>query len=221
MAYRQLKQKVRDLLRQADQRAAMRAIAALPARRVINPLFGLLHHGDPQVRWRAVTAMGVVTARLADHDAEGARVIMRRLMWHLNDESGGIGWGAPEAMGDIMARSDRLAGEYARILISYLNPHGNHLEHEGLQAGVLWAIARLGHARPALVQEAAAFLGPFLSSPDNRLRALAVLAGGAMDDPQTKAACQALTTDSTPVTLYWTDDFLQTTIGALAAERPA
>jgi len=36
-------------------------------------------------------------------------------MWSLNDESGGIGWGAPEAMGAIMARHTGLADEYANI----------------------------------------------------------------------------------------------------------
>ncbi|MEA3417440.1 MAG: hypothetical protein U9R02_15080 [Thermodesulfobacteriota bacterium] len=53
--------------------------------------------------------MGVVVSNLADHDMESARVIMRRLIWNLNDESGGIGWGSPEAMGEIMARNNRLA----------------------------------------------------------------------------------------------------------------
>ena len=63
--------------------------------------------------------MGQVVSNLADTDMESARVIMRRLIWNLNDESGGIGWGSPEAMGDIMACHERLAGEYHRLLVSY------------------------------------------------------------------------------------------------------
>ena len=58
---------------------------------------------DELIRWRAVSAMGIVTAALADARMDAARVIMRRMMWQLNDESGGIGWGIPEAMGEIMA----------------------------------------------------------------------------------------------------------------------
>ena len=74
---------------------------------------------------------------------------MRRLMWNLNDESGGIGWRArPEAMGEIVARSERLADEYGHILISYLDPDGNYLEHPLLQRGLLWGIGRFAHARP-------------------------------------------------------------------------
>ena len=61
--------------------------------------------------------MGEVVSKIAENDLEFARIIMRRPMLNLNDESGGIGWGAPEAMGEIMARSEKLAEEYHKILI--------------------------------------------------------------------------------------------------------
>ena len=90
---------------------------------------------DELVKWRAVTAIGSIVTLLAKKDIEAARVIMRRLMWSLNDESGGIGWGAPEAMSEIMAQSNKIAEEYNSILISYLNEQGNFLEYEPLQKG--------------------------------------------------------------------------------------
>jgi hypothetical protein len=97
---------------------------------------------------------------------ESARVVMRRLMWNLNDESGGIGWGSPEAMGEITAGHGRLADEFAGILISYINPAGNFLEHELLQRGSLWGVGRLAHARPLLARPAVPFLPAFFESPD-------------------------------------------------------
>jgi len=45
----------------------------------------------------------MVISNLTEKEMESARVIMRRLMWSLNDESGDIGWGAPEAMAEIIA----------------------------------------------------------------------------------------------------------------------
>ena len=90
--------------------------------------------------------MGQVVSNLADTDMESARVVMRRLIWNLNDESGGIGWGSPEAMGDIMACHQRLAEEYHRLLISYVRPEGNFLEHPQLQKGLLWGLARLARS---------------------------------------------------------------------------
>jgi len=98
---------------------------------------------------------------------------MRRLIWNLNDESGGIGWGSPEAMGEIMAQSEQMAKEYHLILISYIRDDGNYIEHEILQRGVLWGLSRLAHARPELVKDAAPFLHPYMESDDPILRELA------------------------------------------------
>ena len=123
---RQLKTKILSLLKQDDFNQALSIIERLPARQAVNPLFSFFYHTDEQTRWRAIIAMGAVVARLAKTDAESARVVMRRLMWNLNDESGGIGWGSPEAMGEIMARSPLLAGEFAHILVSYIREDMNY-----------------------------------------------------------------------------------------------
>jgi hypothetical protein len=93
---RAVKQIVLDLLKSDDFDQKEDELRRLPGRQVINPLFSFLCHSDQKVKWRAVTAMGVVVSDLAKKDMESARIIMRRLMWSLNDESGGIGWGAPE-----------------------------------------------------------------------------------------------------------------------------
>ena len=176
MGWRQLKKEILELLCHKDFEKSLEKICQLPARQAVNPLFSFFYNSDELVRWRAVAAMGAVVSNLADHDMESARVIMRRLIWNLNDESGGIGWGSPEAMGEIMARHERLAEEYHKILISYIMPDGNYLEHEILQRGVLWGIGRLAHARPYLVKKFADLLCPYMESPDPILRSLAVWA---------------------------------------------
>jgi len=60
---------------------------------------------------------------------EAARIVMRRYIWSLNDESGGIGWGAPEAMAVGIYHHDGLCDEYLHMLISYMLPDGP-LEHQ-------------------------------------------------------------------------------------------
>ena len=164
--HRALKMRMRGLLLDPDFTRAMAGLATLPPRRAVNPLFSFFCSATPLLRWRAVSGMGAVVSRLAETQMEPARVIMRRLMWTLNDESGGIGWGAPEAMGEITARHAPLAGEFAHILVSYIRPDGNFLEHPVLQRGLLWGLARLAHARPAQAADAAPFVRPFLSSDD-------------------------------------------------------
>lgn len=216
MALRRLKQEVIGLLDSADLEAALGTITSMPPRRVVNPLFGALYHGSDRIRWHAVTAMGAVVARLAEHDLESARVIMRRLMWNLNDESGGIGWGSPEAMGEIMACHARLAIEYASILVSYLNPDGNFLEHEGLQEGALWGLARLAHARQQLARPGAPFLSTFLSVQNTQLRGLALLAAGVLATPAMRFHLQRLCLDDSRITLYWDRCFVPRSLSELA-----
>jgi hypothetical protein len=171
LSSRNLKKKVLELLRSDDFELSLKQLEQLPGRLVINTLLSLLMDHDELTKWRAVTGIGLVVSRLSDQDIEAARVIMRRLMWSLNDESGGIGWGAPEAMSEIMACSPRIADEYHSILISYLNEEGNFLEYEALQKGLLWGVARLAAARPDLMRPAAIYLDKYLESKDPSIRA--------------------------------------------------
>jgi len=216
MNHRQLKQQTLTLLQADDWRAALDALCALPARRIVNPLFGLLYHGEPLIRWRAVSALGAVVSQLADAEIEAARVIMRRLMWNLNDESGGIGWGSPESLGEITARHARLAKEFGCILISYADPTGNYLEHPSLQEGVLWGWGRLGHQRPDLIRPAACLLTPYLLSDNPALQGLAAWAAVPLQAKPLRDALKSLTSCSDEVPLYIDHEFQTHTIGRLA-----
>ncbi|MBF0201992.1 MAG: hypothetical protein HQK66_11905 [Desulfamplus sp.] len=150
---RQLKQKVYELLGIPDEDESLARILDIPPRQAVNPLFSFIQHSDDSIKWRAVRAMGHVVNKMAQEDIESARVVMRRLMWSLNDESGGIGWGAPEAMGEIMAHNSRLAGEYHHMLLSYVDEKGNYLEYEPLRRGALWAIARVRDSLPGISRQ--------------------------------------------------------------------
>lgn len=177
---RELKRLIAEKLRSEEFTLALEQILELPARRAVNSLFSLFCDRDPLLRWRAVTAMGAVVAALAEREPESARVVMRRFMWNLNEESGGIGWGCPEAMGESMARSALLAEEFGCILTSYLWPQGNFLEFSAIQPGVLWGLGRLGYARPSDIGDCAARVNPFLNAEDAPRRGLAAWAAGAL-----------------------------------------
>ncbi len=114
---------------------------------LIGPLLSLLLADKEVVRWRAITTLGMVVESLANSNMERARVFMRRCMWMLTDESGGVGWGIPEVMGEVMSRVERVAVEFSSILISYvLEEEGrpdNFLEYTPLRRGAWWGIARL------------------------------------------------------------------------------
>jgi len=148
---RSLKAEVYSLLDREDGKAFPGEILGFPLKKVVNPLFSYIQSVDPGIKARAVVSMGRVVAELADQEIEAARVVMRRLMWSLNDESGGIGWGACEAMGEIMAEHEGLAREFHKILISYVDPEGNYLEYEPLRKGAVLGLKRLFAAQPRIM----------------------------------------------------------------------
>ena len=207
-----------DLLNQGDSDKALAEMGRLPPRQIINPLLSFIQSGNEKVKWGSVKAIGHVVGQLADRDLEAARVIMRRLMWTLNDESGGIGWGSPEAMGEIMAIHRGLAQEYAHILISYAREDGNYLEHEGLQRGLMWGIGRLSETRPELVRESAGLFLAYLESRDAVIRGLAVRLMGLLRVKEAQPVLQTLAEDESAIALVIENRLAATRVKDLAAE---
>ena len=68
------------------------------------------------------------------------------------------------------------------MLISYLDPGRNYIEHPALQEGVLWGVGRLAHARPTAMAGCVELLTPFLESPEAALRGHAAWAAGFLGD---------------------------------------
>lgn len=221
MSFRELKKTVFELLVHSNFSKRLDEIHRLPPKQVVNPLFSFFHNSNELVKWRAVTAMGAVVARLADQEKEAARIVMRRLIWNVNDESGGIGWGSTEAMGEIMARNAWLANEYHNILISYIAPEMNYLEHEILQRGVLWGIGRLAHARPAMVEPSVQYLIPFMRSPDPFHRGLAAWTAILFNNSHTNQLLEKMLDDQAIFTLYSDSLLRDVTISDIARQKTA
>lgn len=161
---------LQDKLSRFSQQAATRS------------LLGFLSSADATLRSRSARALGFLVAERANRDLEGAREIVRRLMWSLNDESGGIGWGAPEAMAQILARSDRLWEEFAPVFVSYLREDANFLGGSPLEPCLLEAASILAEARPDALRSLGAegYLAAFLRSPSESSRKLAARALGSL-----------------------------------------
>jgi hypothetical protein len=147
------KKEFRKILEQEDFEENISKVHQFPPLKVVNVLFSLLVTTEENTKNKVIKAFGEVVSKLAEENLESARIVMRRLMLSLNDESGGIGWGSPEAMGEIMARSEKLAEEYHKILISYTLGGGNELDFVELQKDVIAGLRRLSVVRPDLVEE--------------------------------------------------------------------
>ena len=184
-----------------------------PTSKLISPLFSALFSLREEEHWHAVTCMGDVVYDLAVQNMESARIVLRRLMWSLNDESGGIGWGAPEAMGEITAKHKDLALEYGSILISFVLPsHGpdNYLEYAPLRQGAYWGVARLAQSRPHLVLPYQEDLERALDrehDPKTQLLICLGLAHCASPPLASEAKLRTLAAQSQLVRIYWEESF--------------
>ena len=139
MNFRNLKKENFDIIRSGD----LEKLFSFPKKKAVSFLIGLLSYPDEQIKKRTIKALGMLVPRIADEDMESARIIMRKFMWNLNDESGGIGWGIPEAMAEIMKNHKGLRKEYEHILKSYARGGGNYLDFPPLEEEVKKAIRSL------------------------------------------------------------------------------
>ncbi len=219
MGSRDLRETLMSLLSSESFEAMEKGLCGLHPKRAVSPLLSFLLSKDALVKWRAVEAIGILVSRLAETEPEAARVIMRRLMWQLNDESGGIGWGCAEAMGEIMARSRLLTGEYAHVLRSYVDEKGNFIEYEPLQAGVLWGLGRLASVYPEAVQEARKNISAFLKSGHPYLRGLALWCLGRLNAStcgEETESVKGLLADESEIEIYTAGAFVRCKVRDLA-----
>lgn len=136
---------------------------------------------EPGLMHRAAKALGLTIARIAEKNPEAARNIMRRFMWHMNEDSGNIGWGIPDAFGETVAQSPFMAREYAHILLSYIMDLGmadNYCDNDALRRSCYWAIGRLAESRPDIVEKERPWLVKGLLDPDSLCRGYAAWALG-------------------------------------------
>ncbi len=141
-------------------------------RRSLSYLTALTYESDPELAWAAIRALGLAAAELADRDPEFVRGHLRRLVWLLNDESGGIGWRAPEALGAIIAARTDCFADFIPILVSLLDMVVEDAVR--FRAGYLWAIGRLAGTAPAAARAALPWVLPCLNDPDPQVCGLAL-----------------------------------------------
>jgi HEAT repeat protein len=170
-------------------------------------LQSLLYDHHEIVRWRAVEALGRAAAVRAREGLEPVRELLRRMLWLMNDESGGIVWHGPEVLGAALANVPRLCDEFGAIIASFL-------EEEPFRVGACWALWRLAPARPEIAVSAAGALAALLGDPEPAVRghaALALRAARARD-------VSALSRDQAPFDVfdYRTGALRSTTVHAAA-----
>jgi hypothetical protein len=119
--------------------------------------------------WRAIKAIGLIAQDLVGAEHELLRETCRKLLWSLNDESGGIGWSAPEMLGEIVsADPKRLSDIIPLIACAY------DIEGGLFKAGVLYGLARIAERSPELVIDYVEIMSRSLEDKDPLVRLRAI-----------------------------------------------
>lgn len=122
----------------------------VPEMEVINALFACLPQ-EKNIADKAALAIGISIAKLFEKDKEQAQICMRRFMWHMNEESGNIGWGIPLAFAQSLTHSEKLAKIYGNVLISYIHDKegdSNFCDHAPLRLTCYEAVGIFAKAMP-------------------------------------------------------------------------
>jgi HEAT repeat protein len=194
-----MKRELRALL--LERRFGEIAERAGATKRVLGTLVSLTFDPDPVVGWRAVEAMGVAAERIAQEDPEAVREHLRKLVWLLSEESGGICWRAPEAMAEIVSRQPVLFADFIPIVVHLIQETAEEdLGH--FRAGMLWAIGRLGAVGAGEARAVLPVVLAALEHADPQVRGTAVWALGRIGRADTLAERRHLIVDDGVVALY-------------------
>lgn len=119
--------------------------------KIVRVLLSFSYDKTSEIAWRSIEAIGKIVAIVVREKEEFGREILRRLLWSIREEAGGIGWSSPEIIGEIVRNDPLRYPEIPKILWSFM-------DEEFLRKGILWAIGRIGEVAP----EQVGFVLPFL-----------------------------------------------------------
>lgn len=219
MSYKKIKKELKNILSANTPQYALNEFDT-DKEKLINPAIGLLYESNPIIKHRAAELIGLISK---DLDLEKIRVLMRRLMWNLNDESGGIGWGSPEAMAEIFMASEKIYHEFISIFISYIDPEsGTHLDHEDLHPGVIWGIGRIKEHIDSAKNYSVKVLLKAITSKNPAIRGLSIWAAHqCMLSSALENEIQNLTDDNTDIDIYFNNNINTESIAQLAKKALA
>jgi hypothetical protein len=185
-------------------------------RRVWRVLQFKLYQTDETLRWHSIEAIAVLLRTEWDLGRrEKVRDYLRRLIWSISDESGGIGWSAPQTIAETVVAIPPLNEPFVNIMID--RAFG---EPTLIKSG-LWAIGRLGRGAwrsVELFQDIV--LASFAADEPERL-GLAAWALGEVGYEPALPYLQPLRQRHEPVRIYVPPRFIERPLGRWASEAIA
>lgn len=189
-------------------------------RRVVSLLVRMAYDKDTLVGWRAIKAMGLAARAIIKTDYDFLREAVRKLLWSLSDESGGIGWAAPEILGEIVSAGPERFSDIIPLIAEVYD-----IEEKVFRSGILYALGTIAEISPDLVMPFKGLIKRALSEegePLSRVFALDLLKtlknGLGKDDLDDlkKIIQNLLSADLSETWVYKNDRFVSVEIGEYA-----
>jgi hypothetical protein len=139
-----MRQAVTQALEESDFEKVLTLACA--ERRILSVLIRIAYHKDTLLGWRAITAIGKISAIYVRSNADYLRETTRKLLWSLTDESGGIGWSAPEILGEIVSADPAKMADIIPLIAEVFS-----IEEKVFRPGVLYALKRIAETSPEAV----------------------------------------------------------------------
>ncbi len=162
---RDIKKTLKRLLEEGDYNTI--ADLAEDNQGVISKLISMTYDKEDLLSWRAIESFKTISKRLTPIKAGLMRDTIRRLLWSMSDESGGIGWSACEIIGCIISADPSEYAEMIPLVWSYR-------EEENFRPGALWAMAQIGMVDPGAIRFICDEVDKYFSDPSPYIRAYAL-----------------------------------------------
>jgi len=202
-----LKDQVRYFLEKGRPEAVGKL--ALKDKNVIKWLTSFSYDKEDNLTWRAIEAMGYVARELKTTRLDVVRETVRKLLWSMSDESGGIGWSAREILGEII-RSDP---DEFRDIVPIL---WSNREEPSFRPGAVWAMVRVAGVRPDLIPAVPDELKELANDPNPTVRGYTALLAGELTFQGKEAILSKLSQDLNELRIYSNSTLIATTVAELA-----
>ncbi len=179
---------------------------------VIRRIISLSYDKDDVISWRAIEAMGFIAGKLSrERKIDIIRDTVRRLLWSMGEESGGIGWSAAEMLGEIIRGNPDEFSDIVPIVWSFK-------EEDMFRAGVLWAMGRIAEVRPDLLVFISKEMRQMLFDKNPSVRAYAVWTSGKLGMRELLKDIMSLSEDNSIINFYRDHELQKKTVGDIARE---
>jgi len=188
---------------------------AITQKRVLSLLVRFAYDKESLVGWRAIKATGVVSKALLPLEYMFLRETIRKLLWSLTDESGGIGWSAPEIIGEIISADPKRFADIIPILAGAYD-----CEEDVFRPGVLYAFTLIAPAAPELILPFVGLIQRALRDKQPLVRYYAIQCVRLLKDKmntdelsQAVSIARGIVNDKSEVWIYNGDSFMGVVLG--------